>query len=133
MIHKNWDSLEKDVIDKVRYVVQDAQLQSYIRLDDYMKRFYTVPQGKEYKRTGHLGNSANLGYFTPITNGASATISVDTSPFYTTGTYSTPKVFEEAEIHGSGILGVPHFWMDTMTDIENEIIPMTFGRYFRKV
>lgn len=132
MIHKNWDSLEKDIISKVQSATNEAQILSYLRLKEYLEWFYSVPEGVRYRRTGHLGKSAELGSFSADSDGASAIINIDISPFYTTGTYSTPKVFEEAEVHGSGILGVPNFWGNTMMDMENEIIPNAFGKYFMR-
>ena len=131
MVHKSWDSLEKDTINKVQSATSEAQIQSYLRLKEYLEWFYSVPQGVRYRRTGHLGESAELGSYSTNSTGANAIINIDISPFYTTGSYDTPKVFEEAEIHGSGIRGVPNFWGNTMTDMENEIIPNAFGKYFR--
>lgn len=130
MVHKSWDSLEKDIINKVQSATSEAQIQSYLRLKEYLEWFYSVPQGVRYRRTGHLGESAVLGSFSADSNGANAIINIDISPFYTTGSYDTPKVFEEAEAHGSGIRGVPNFWGNTMMDMENEIIPNAFGKYF---
>ena len=130
MVHKSWDSLEKDIITRVQSATSEAQIQSYLRLKEYLEWFYSVPQGVRYRRTGHLGESAELGSYSTNSTGANAIINIDISPFYTTGSYDTPKVFEEAEIHGSGIRGVPNFWGNTMTDMENEIIPNAFGKYF---
>lgn len=134
MVYSNWDSLEKDIINKVQLATLDAQRQSVDRLHEYMKnRFYATEEPKKYKRTGHLGDSGMIGNYVQTSNGAIGAFYIDDSDFYTTGTYSTPKVFQEAETHGSGIIGNPHFWWDTMMDIEYEIIPNSFGKYFKKI
>lgn len=132
-VYRNWKSLEGDILSKVRYCTLDAQQQSLLKLNEYLEFFYTVPEGKWYRpRTDHLKNSGTLGQFTITTNGAMGEIYMDTSVPYTTGTYTTQKVYEEAEKHGSGILGVPHFWENTMTEIHDTVIPNAFGKYFKQ-
>lgn len=77
-----------------------------------------------YERTGHLRNSWDYDY-TEMGNTAVVQILLDSSEPYYTGTYTTQKVFDEAEVHGSRIIGNPYFWRDTMDKIENEILPMS--------
>lgn len=134
MIYKSWDSLEKDIINKVQLATLDAQKQSVDRLHEYMAvRFYATEEPKVYRRTHHLAESGMMGDYIQNSNGATGAIYIDDSDFYTTGTYPTPVVFQEAEVHGSRIIGNPHFWWDTMMDIEYEIIPNAFGKYFKKI
>ena len=124
MVYKSWDSLEKDIINKVQSATSEAQIQSYLRLKEYLEWFYSVPQGVRYRRTGHLGESAVLGSFSADNNGANAIINIDISPFYTTGSYDTPKVFEEAEAHCNFIMGIQRFLCYTMMVMDKEIIEM---------
>jgi len=134
MVYKNWSSLERDVVKKVQLATLDAQKQAVDRLQEYMGvRFYATEEPKRYKRTHHLGESGTMGDYIQTSNGATGSFYIDDSDFYTTGTYPTPVVFAEAEVQGSGIIGNPHFWLDTMTDVEYEIIPNAFGKYFTKV
>ena len=134
MVYTNWASLEKDIINKVQLATLDAQKQSVDRLHEYMSiRFYATEEPMVYKRTYHLAESGMMGDYLQNSNGATGVIYIDDSDFYTTGTYPTPVVFQEAEVHGSRIIGNPHFWRDTMMDIEYEIIPNAFGKYFKKI
>lgn len=134
MAHKNWNSLERDIVNKVQLSTLDAQRQAVDRLHEYMGvRFYATEKPKRYKRTGHLGESGMMGDYIQTKDGATGALYIDDSDFYTTGTYPTPIVFQEAEVHGSGIIGNPYFWWDTMMDIESEIIPNAFGKYFKKI
>lgn len=131
MVYRDWGSLEKDIISKVQSCAKEAQDASLYRLSEYLDRFYNTPEPKQYIRTGHLGSSASADFFTTTHNGGYGNIYMDESIDYETGTYDTPTVFMESEIHGSKIKGNPWFWRDTMDDIENIIIPSVFGRYFK--
>lgn len=134
MVYKDWNSLERDIVKKVQLATLDAQKQSVDRLQEYMGvRFYATEKPNIYKRTGHLGESGKMGDYIQNIDGATGSIYIDDNDFYTTGTYPTPVVFQEAEVHGSGIIGNPYFWRDTMTDIEYEIIPNAFGKYFKMI
>ena len=134
MVYTNWASLEKDIINKVQLATLDAQKQSVDRLHEYMAvRFYATEEPKVYRRTYHLAESGMMGDYIQNSNGATGVVYIDDSDFYTTGTYPTPVVFQEAEVHGSRIIGNPYFWLDTMRDIEYEIIPNAFGKYFKKI
>lgn len=135
MIYKDWGSLERDIVDKVRLATQEAQTASLERLSKYLDRFYDTPEPKVYKRTGLLGSSASAPHFQPTANGGIGAIEMNDDVNYTTGTYSTDWVFQNAEIGHppSNMLGNPYFWWDTMMDIEYEIIPNVFGKYFTKV
>lgn len=134
MVYKSWSALEKDINNSIAMATSAAQMDAALRLSEYMDYFYATPKPKVYDRTGHLGESWRIGSFTPTPTGAIGEIYIDESDFYTTGTYQTPWVFENAEsgYPPSRMLGHPHFWEDTMIDIENEIIPNAFGKYFRK-
>lgn len=135
MVYTDWTSLERGVIDKVRLATQEAQELSLIRLSKYLDRFYESPEPIMYERTGQLGYSASAPKFQPTATGGIGTIEMNDDINYATGTYDTMMVFENAEngYPPSHMLGNPHFWWDTMMDIEYEIIPNTFGKYFRKI
>lgn len=135
MVYTDWASLERGVIDKVRLATQEAQELSLIRLSKYLDRFYKSPEPIMYERTGQLGSSASATHFQPTANGGIGMIEINDDVNYTTGTYDTMMVIENAETGypPSHMLGNPHFWWDTMMDIEYEIIPNTFGKYFRKI
>ena len=135
MVYKDWNSLERAVVDKVRVATQEAQTASLERLSKYLDRFYDSPEPIMYERTMQLGSSASAPNFQPTSNGGVGIIEINDDVNYTTGTYDTMMVIENAETGypPSHMLGNPHFWWDTMMDIEHEIIPNTFGKYFRMV
>lgn len=136
MVHTNWSSLEHDIISKVRECTKDAQEASLYRLSEYLDRFYETPEPKRYERTGLLGSSASADHFQPTADGGVGRIEMNDDVNYAKdGLYDTMMVFENAETgyKPSRMLGNPHFWFDTMMDIQHEIIPNVFGRYFRKI
>lgn len=135
MVYKDWSSLERAVVDKVRVATEEAQIASLHRLSEHLDRFYDSPEPIMYDRTGQLGSSASAPHFQPTANGGIGIIELNDDVNYTTGTYDTMMVYENAETGyaPSNMLGNPHFWWDTMMDIEYEIIPNTFGKYFKKV
>lgn len=134
MVYKSWSALEKDINNSIAMATSAAQMDAALRLKEYMEYFYATPDPIEYNRTGHLGDSWRIGNYTTTPTGAIGEIYIDESDYYTTGTYETPWVFENAEVGRpeSGMLGHPYFWENTMIDIEKEIIPNAFGRYFRR-
>lgn len=132
MEYTNWSDLENAIVRKIGVATMDAQQQALVRLSEYLDRFYDTREPKEYIRTGHLGSSASAEPFQWTPTGGIGIVFMDMDIPYATGTYDTPTVFNEAEIHGSGIIGNPQFWGDTMNDVLNEIIPNAFGKYFNK-
>lgn len=135
MIYKDWNSLERDIVHKVQQATQEAQIASLTRLSEYLDRFYDSPEPKVYVRTGLLGSSASADPFIPTANGGIGRFEMNDDVNYTTGTYSTDWVFQNAEVGHppSRMLGNPHFWWDTMMDVQYEIIPQVFGKYFKRV
>lgn len=135
MVYKDWNSLERAVVNKVQSATKEAQDLSLQRLSKYLDRFYDSPDPVMYKRTMQLGSSASAPHFQPTANGGVGMIEINDDINYTTGTYDTMMVIENAETGypPSHMLGNPYFWWDTMMDIEHEIIPNTFGKYFRMV
>lgn len=132
MIHKTWDSLANAIQRQVGIATMEAQKASLIRLSEYLDRFYDTRDPKLYVRTGHLGSSASAEPFVWTNDGGEGVIYMAEDIPYETGTHSTREVFSDAEAHLGGIIGNPLFWGDTMSDIENYIIPDTFGKYFKR-
>lgn len=134
MVYKNWDSLERDIVSKVREATMDCTKWTLNRLEENLARFYESPEPTVYERTHHLEHSGKEASFSNIANGAMGTVIIDQRPFYTTGTYDTMMVFENAETgyKPSNMLGNPLFWEDTMRDLETNFMPTSFGRFFIK-
>lgn len=134
MIYKDWKSLENAILDNVREATKDCNDWTFNRLEENLSRFYESPQPTMYERTHHLEHSGKQASFTNTSDGAVGVIIIDQRPFYTTGTYETPWVFENAETgyRPSNMLGNPFFWEDTMRDLEQNFMPTAFGRFFIK-
>lgn len=135
MIYKDWKSLSREIIRRTREATRDCNDWALNRLEENLSRFYETEEPKVYQRTHHLEHSGKEKFYKEHPLGANGAIYIDQTPFYTTGTYETPWVFENAEIGypPSHMLGNPLFWEDTMTDIENDFMPRSFGRFFTKV
>ena len=97
MIYKDWKSLENAILDNVREATKDCNDWTFNRLEENLSRFYESPQPTMYERTHHLEHSGKQASFTNTSDGAVGVIIIDQRPFYTTGTYETPWVFENAE------------------------------------
>lgn len=134
MVYRNWESIERDINDKVVLATLDATTKSKQLLQENLIGFYDTEDPVEYERTYHLKNSWDS-QFDEMFKGAVGRIWLDTTEPYDTGTYTTQMVFENAEsgYPPSNILGHPFFWEHTMAEIENDIIPKSFGRFFTKV
>lgn len=134
MAYKSWGALENAILEKIRIATKDCQEWAFNRLEENLERFYDTPEPEQYERTDHLKHSGKQGVFLDTSEGAYGIISIDERPFYITGTYETPWVFENAELgyKPSNMLGNPLFWGDTMRDLENDFIPNSFGRFFKK-
>lgn len=127
MVYKNWESLESAIKDKVKLAILDAGTKANQELRSNIDRFYSYQNPKpQYVRTDNLRNSQDYEY-TENVDTAIVQIMMDTTTPYETGTYTTQKVFDEAEVHGSKIAGIPYFWRDTMDKIEYDILPSSMG------
>lgn len=132
MVFKDWGSLENEINKRTSLAVKDTIIGGKGVLDNYLRYFYETPDPKQYERTYYLMRSGDYMY-TDTKNGGYGFIRMDSSTPYLTGTYSTLKVFQEAEIHGSRIIGNPSFWENTMQEIGNNIMPNAFIKHgFKK-
>lgn len=82
--------------------------------------FYIQGKPKQYVRTGKYGKTPQV--LRPTgSNGNYHYIIWLEPPEYTTGTYSGQKVMEEAQYHGSGILGRAGTWFEAEFDIVDAV------------
>lgn len=114
---KIFQAIDKQII-KPRVMASEKEGFQMTKKD--IESFYTQGFPQVYQRTGALGES-------PRTTGVSGNngnydyhIYLD-PPEYTTGTYSGQKVMEEAQWHGSGILGRAGTWFEAEHDIEEAL------------
>lgn len=128
MVFKNWNDLEKAIVREVEFAVRDTVYNGHMELIKNLEWFYQTPDPIRYRRTDHLGR-ASESEASGKPKGGVGLIYLDDSVPYTTGTYDTHKVFSEAEEHGSGIKGNPHFWANTMDTINKSIMPVAFRNH----
>lgn len=128
MTFKDWNSLESEIKKRTALATQDTIIGGKEVLDNYLRHFYETRDPDRYERTYYLMRSGDYTYETSE-SGGKGTIYMDDSVQYQTGTYSTIKVFQEAEVHGSRIIGNPFFWENTMQEIENNVMPSAFRKH----
>lgn len=121
--------LEQVLRAEVQAAMQSASDNIHSEIENNLNSFYSVPQGKMYKRTGNLRSSAER---TPVSGGGN-TISfearLNTTHGYTTGTFSKIEVLEAAENHTSGVLGQPGFWSRSESKMQ-ELLDSAMGAHF---
>lgn len=117
---KIFQQIDKDII---RPRVLASEQEGFQMTKEDVESFYTQGEPKSYERTGALGES-------PRTTGVSGgdgnyhyNIYLDPPDYGTEkyGGYSGQKVLEEAQWHGSGILGRAGTWFEAEHDIEEAL------------
>lgn len=128
-VFKNMASLVKAIQDEMREAMEETTDNSIADAQINTKIFYSGGSPDSYKRTGQYGNSPNSHGIKESGNILYSDVYLDDNYEYHTGTYSARKVFEEAEIGGSGIVGTPGTWARTEEDIQKNIND-SFGKRF---
>lgn len=114
----NMESLVAALKEEARQAMSDAESELYLTGLKNNSDFYAGTNPKEYDRTFKLMNALKTTGVQESGSHWEAEIYEDMAYNYATGSYSTPKVFSEAEEGGSGILGKPHFWKRTEDSAE---------------
>lgn len=108
---------------------QEATEQSFQDLQDNVRQFYSVPEGR-YHRTKQLMNSPQLKEISFSGDTASGEIEIDTnSPSYNPAGRDTATIYGYAE--DGGLLGNGGFWQRTEEKIEKNTQD-AFGKHFNK-
>ena len=111
------DAIDKQII-KPRIMASEQE--GFQAAKEDIESFYSVPGGRFYKRTGAYGESPESSGVSGGNGNYHYEIYLN-PPEYSTGTYSGQKVMEEAQYNGSGILGKPNTWDESVRDIEEAI------------
>ena len=107
---------------------QEATEQSFQDLQDNVRLFYSVPEGK-YHRTKQLMNSPRLKEINFDGDTATGKIEIDTnSPHYDPAGRSVQEIYGYAE--ADNLVGTGNFWKKTKEDIEKNIED-SFGKRFK--
>ena len=114
---KIFDAIDKQII-KPR--VDASESEGFQMTKEDIESFYSQGNPIRYIRTGAYGESPESSGVTGSNGNYHFNIHLN-PPDYTTGTYSGQKVMEEAQYNGSGILGKPNTWDESVRDIEEAI------------
>lgn len=111
--------LWRQIQNEMRDAVSEAESKTLETAISELNVSYAGGEPKVYERTDQMRNSPKSTGVTGGGDSVSATVYLDEGYEYTTGTYSTHKVFWEAETGGSGIVMTPGFWQRTETKARN--------------
>ena len=114
---KIFQAINKQII-KPRVVA--AEQEGFQMTKEDIESFYSQGNPTTYIRTGAYGESPESTGVSGGNGNYDYNIHLN-PPDYTTGTYSGQKVLEEAQYHGSGILGRAGTWFEAQQDIEEAI------------
>lgn len=106
-------NLYQQIIQVMNDGVREAESKTFLNALDELNSSYSGGVPKVYSRTNKMKNSPKTTGVISSGNKTHASVYLDQSYDYDTGTYYTPKVFSEAESGGSGIKMRPNFWKRT--------------------
>lgn len=117
---------------EMRSAMQSAEQRSHMKALENADEFYSMDSpDRKYVRTGKYGDAPDS---TGVTGGGDhleAEIYMNPAGHgYTTGTFSAQEVWEAAENHTAGVIGMPGRWAQTESDIE-QIVNEEFGKRFK--
>ena len=129
--YKNLNALLNAVGREMKSAMQSAEQRSHMKALENADEFYSQGDPIRYVRTGKYGDAPDS---TGVTGGGDyleAEIYMNPAGHgYTTGTFSAQEVWEAAENHTAGVLGMPGRWAQTESDIE-QIVNEEFGKRFK--
>ena len=122
------ESLLQAIRKEMYAATQEATEQSFQDLQDNVRLFYSVPEGK-YHRTKQLMNSPRLKEINFDGDTATGKIEIVTnSPHYDPAGRSVQEIYGYAE--ADNLVGTGNFWKKTKEDIEKNIED-SFGKRFK--
>lgn len=128
--YTNMNALLNGIRREMRKAMNATKDRSHLKALENAENFYSVGDPDYYTRTGKYGDAPDT---TDITgSGDYLQFDVYMNPSghgYTTGTFSAQEVWEAAENHTAGVLGLPGRWAQTENDIE-QIVNEEFGKRF---
>lgn len=126
----SWSSIENALKTEMRNAMNEIDKKAHIKALENAEKFYSVPGGEYYIRTGTYGDAPDSTGVSGNGTHLETTIYMNPSGHgYTTGTFSAQKVWEAVETHSYGVLGLPGRWAETENDIEN-IVQEEFSQIF---
>lgn len=130
--YTNLNALLNAMRREMRSAMQSIEQRSHMKSLENAYEFYSIDSpDRKYVRTGKYGDAPDS---TGVTGGGDyleAEIYMNPSGHeYTTGTFSAQEVWEAAETHTAGVIGMPGRWAQTESDIE-KIVNEEFGKRFK--
>lgn len=123
--------LQAECQKKMRNAMEETVVEGWIKARENAESFYSVDSPNIYKRTGKYGDAPDAKDVSGNGNHLHAEIYMNPSGHgYTTGTFSAQEVWQAAEDHSAGVLGMPGRWTKTEQDIEdigNDAFSKEFG------
>lgn len=113
---KIMNAIDKQII---RPRVIASEQQGFQKTDEHMHDFHSQGSPIEYVWTHKIEETANRSGVSGGNGNYDYSIWLE-HPIYSTGTPGYP-VLEEAQYNGSGILGKPNTWEDSLHDIEQAL------------
>lgn len=128
--YSSWGALKKALQKEMLDATEEARDESYKQLQLNLQRFYTGGYPSSYVRTGKFGDSADFSGLTGGGDSVFTTVYMDGDYQYSTGSYPSGwTVFQWAEFHDAGIVGLPYTWANTEEDVD-EIVDKVFSKHF---
>ena len=128
--HTNMNSLLGALRKEMQSAMHNAEQRSHIKALENAEEFYSQGSPKYYKRTGKYGDAPDSTGVTGSGDHLEAEIYMNPSGHgYTTGSFSAQEVWEAAENHTAGVIGMPGRWAQTESDIQ-QIVNEEFGKRF---
>lgn len=115
---KIFDAIDKQII-KPR--VDASEQEGFQMTKEDIQSFYSQGNPVMYQRTGAYGNSPESSGVSGGNGNYHYNIHLN-PPSYSTGTYDGQTVLQEAQYHGSGILGRAGTWFEAEEDIKQAVI-----------
>lgn len=130
--YTNLNALLNAMRREMRSAMQSIEQRSHMKAIENADEFYSIDSPeRQYERTGKYGDAPDS---TGVTGaGDSLEVEIYMNPAghgYTTGSFSAQEVWEAAENHTAGVLGMPGRWEQTENDIE-QIVNEEFGKRFK--
>ena len=129
--YKNYASLLSALQREMSIAMHNVEQRSHMKALENADEFYSQGEPQRYDRTGKYGDAPDSTGVIGNGNHLSAEIFMNPAGHgYTTGSFSVQEVWQAAEDHTAGVLGMSGRWAQTESDIER-IISEEFNSRFK--
>lgn len=125
----NLSSLVTAMQKELHAAMQEVNDKGYLAAVKNTNDYYSIGNPKQYKRTYSYEHSPKSTGVIGSGDRLESEIYLDMGFKYSTGSWSTPTVFEAIELGFGGVLGKTGRWEQTEADVE-KIVSEAFGKRF---